>query len=368
MELLKSNKEIKNFFGEYPITGSSLRVTMGCNAKCKHCYTNGGRKLENEYTTDKIIEIIDKLVELNISQMFFTGGEPFLRRDIVEILNYANSKNIDILISTNGTILKEETLEKIEHIKFRQFQVSIDGIGDLHDENRGKGFFEKADATIDMLKRHNISNITIGTCITKNNIEQLPEILQYVIDKKVDKFALMLLLPEGRATIEMDVEIDTLLKKLEEFWDVYRKNDIHFEFAENCVLPPVFIPEDLRKKGVHKPFLVCCSFPNMMGISADGNVAPCDGFLTWDKYVAGNIYKEELKDIWNRMSTDTNIIPEDVTDIGGVCAKCKYLPECGGNCRADSVAYYGDLLAPYPICQHLYEQGKFPKECLTDVE
>lgn len=185
MELLETNKDVMDFFGTYPIVGSSLRVTMGCNAKCKHCYTMGGRKLENEYTTEQILEIIDQLSKMNIAQMFFTGGEPFLRKDIVKILNYANEKGIDILISTNGSILKEETIQQIEHIKFKQFQVSIDGIGAWHDENRGVGFFEKADKTIDLLKKHNINNITIGTCITRDNIDELPQILEYVIKKKL---------------------------------------------------------------------------------------------------------------------------------------------------------------------------------------
>ena len=116
MELLETNKDVMDFFGTYPIVGSSLRVTMGCNAKCKHCYTMGGRKLENEYTTEQILEIIDQLSKMNIAQMFFTGGEPFLRKDIVKILNYANEKGIDILISTNGSILKEETIQQIEHL------------------------------------------------------------------------------------------------------------------------------------------------------------------------------------------------------------------------------------------------------------
>ena len=170
MELLETNKDVMDFFGTYPIVGSSLRVTMGCNAKCKHCYTMGGRKLENEYTTEQILEIIDQLSKMNIAQMFFTGGEPFLRKDIVKILNYANEKGIDILISTNGSILKEETIQQIEHIKFKQFQVSIDGIGAWHDENRGVGFFEKADKTIDLLKKHNINNITKISIIEKNAI------------------------------------------------------------------------------------------------------------------------------------------------------------------------------------------------------
>ena len=238
---------------------------------------------------DSMIEIITEKSNRGYQIIWAAGPSQY---DIIK--EKLNEKGIDILISTNGSILKEETIQQIEHIKFKQFQVSIDGIGAWHDENRGVGFFEKADKTIDLLKKHNINNITIGTCITRDNIDELPQILEYVIKKEVDKFALMLLLPEGRATLEMDVKIEKLLEKLDEFWDIYRKNEIKFEFAENCVLPPVCIPKDLREKGLHKTFVVCCSFPNMMGISADGNVAPCDGFLGWKDYIAGNIYKDCL--------------------------------------------------------------------------
>ena len=127
IELLETNKDVLNFFGKYPIVGSSLRVTMGCNAKCKHCYTMGGRKLENEFTTEQIIKIIDQLSDLNIAQMFFTGGEPFLRPDIVEILNYANDKGIDIMkgkISCIGNIMYDN-IQDIKD-KITNFKLSYD--------------------------------------------------------------------------------------------------------------------------------------------------------------------------------------------------------------------------------------------------
>lgn len=365
MKMLNDTTEIKNFFGTYPLTASSIRTTMACNARCKHCYANGGKKLSDEFSKEEIFNIIDQLSEMKISQIFFTGGEPFLRKDIVEILEYANSKEFQILISTNGTIINEETIKCLSKIKFQQFQVSIDGLEKSHDENRGKGFFEKAINTIHLLQKYNVTNITVGTCITRYNCAELPDLLQFVIDQHVDKFALMLLLPEGRANLGMDVDISELVKSLNEFWNIYRKNDIKFSFADNSVLPPVFVPEDLRAKGVHKKFICCCAYPNLIGISATGDVAPCDGFLTWEKFIGGNIRKKPISQIWNDMQNDYNIIPYNVMDIGGICSKCKFLTECGGNCRADSVAYYGSLFAPYPICQHLYEAGLFPEECIV---
>lgn len=368
MDILKSNKEVVDFFDAYPLNGSSLRVTMACNGRCKHCYTDAGKKFANEYSKEQIFDIIDQLVKMDIIQMFFTGGEPFLRGDIIEILNYANDKGIDILLSTNGTFLTEEKIKKLKHINFEQFQISLDGIGKIHDENRGRGFFEKADKAIDLLQKYNIKNITIGTCLTKNNIKDLPNILKYVIEKKVHKFAPMLLLPEGRATHDMGIEPKELVESLDIFWDIYRKNldNITFEFASNSVLPPVFVPKDLREKGVHKPFIVCCGYPNIMGIGIDGSVAPCDGFLVWEDFIAGNIYDDSIEDIWNNMYSNEKIIPKNVVELKGVCEKCIFVQDCGGNCRADSVSYYNDITAPYPPCQKLYEAGLFPKECIRN--
>ena len=368
MKILKSNKELVDFFGKFPLRCSSLRVTMACNGRCKHCYSDAGKRFANEYSKDQIFKIIDQLVKMNIFQIFFTGGEPFLRQDMIEILNYADKKGIDILISTNGTSLTEEKIISMKHINFEQFQVSLDGIGDVHDENRGKGFFKRADRTINLLKKHKIKNITIGTCLTKYNVKDLPNILKYIINNKIPKFALMLLLPEGRANFEMGIEPKELLDNLEIFWNIYREhlNNITFEFASNSVLPPVFVPKDLRNKGVHKPFIVCCGWPNIMGIGIDGSVAPCDGFLVWKDFIGGNIYKNNIEEIWGSMTSNEKIIPKNVIDLKGVCKKCIFVDDCGGNCRADAVSFYNDIKAPYPPCQKLYEAGLFPKECLKE--
>jgi len=364
MDFIRTREGIMDFFGEYPLIAASLRLTMGCNARCKHCYTDGGKRLQNEFATEKIKDLLDQLSNFGVQQVFFTGGEPFLRADIIEILNYANEKKFEILISTNGTLIREDLVSELAHIDFKQFQVSIDNVGYKHDENRGRGFFVKANAAVDILKKYKVKNITIGTCITKFNLPDIPDILNYVIEKEIDKFALMLLLPAGRATIEMDVDVKELLYYLDIFWDIYRKNSGKILFAENSVLPPVFVPKDLREKNVHKQFDMCCSYPNIMGIGADGKVAPCDGFLNWERYISGNVNMESIKEIWIRMQNSSYIIPRDSLEIEGICSQCIFLESCGGNCRADSVAYYGRINAPYPICQKLHEKGLFPKECL----
>lgn len=364
MKQLNDKKDITKFLGNYPLLAASLRVTMGCNATCSHCYANAGSKIEHELKKEEILDIIDQLKGAGASQIFFTGGEPFIRKDIIDILKYADLRGLKILISTNGSVLSERIIKEIAYIPFEQFQVSLDGLQDTHDANRGKGFFEKAVNAIDMLQIYNVKNITIGTCITKYNIREISQILQFVINKKIEKFAIMLLLPEGRANREMDVEIHDLVNEMGKFWETYENNKIEFQFASNSVLPPVLIPKRLRDKGIHEQFLMCCSYPNLFGIGASGEVAPCDGFLNWESFKGGNVRDHSINELWETMYTNSDIIPNDVTHIEGICSKCIYLQECCGNCRADSISYYGDITAPYPVCQKLFDNNLFPKECM----
>ncbi|MFH1652473.1 MAG: radical SAM protein [Pseudomonadota bacterium] len=365
-KIISNNKNVSDFFGDYPLQAASMRLTMACNAHCKHCYTNAGKKTLGEHTTQEVKNILDELTKLGAYKIFFTGGEPFLRKDIVEILEYAHEKSFDILISTNGTYLDESKLKAISHIPFFQFQISIDGPERIHDENRGTNFYKKANDFIKCAQMNKIKNITLGVCITKSNINYLDEIMRVAIDLKVDSIALMLLLTLGRATKEMDVTPKELVENLNSMFEEYRKSDFKVKFAENSVIPPVFIPKDLRDKGLHLKFIECCSYPHIMGIGVDGDIAPCDGFLGNKKFVAGNYKKMGMAESWKRIYESDSILQQDILKIKGVCSQCVFLTECAGNCRASSIAYYNDIYGPFPTCQKMYDDGLFPKECLKN--
>lgn len=323
-------------------------------------------KNQGEPDTEQVVAQVDQLAELGCEQIFFTGGEPFLRKDLAELFQHTHRRGIKVMVSTNGYFLDEELLQQLASIPFLQFQISLDGPEELHDLNRGKGFFKRALSFIAKCQELRISKLTVGTCFTDANVNYLDQIMRMVLDLGVEQFSPMILLPAGRATSKMDPEPDELFLNVQKMFEVYESDprSIHLGFAHNAVLPPIFVPKHLRAQGLHERFQLCCTYPYLLGIGVKGEVAPCDGFLGWKKFVSGNANENSLTDIWHRMIASEGILQKDLKKVWGVCASCIFLEDCGGSCRAAAYAHYGSLTAPFPTCQKLYEKGLFPKDCL----
>ena len=362
MNYLSNDAEIKEFFGLSPLMSTSIRLTKRCNLRCKHSYANGGENCAKELSLIDVKSILDQLASMSVSEVFFTGGEPFIRKDIVDILEYANQLHLNILISSNGHFITPELIEKIKHIDFKMFQISIDGGKESHVRNRGMKSWEDANKAIDNIVNGGIQNPTIGSVLLRD-VYDYPEIIRYCVEKKVSWFALMLLIEAGRAKDMRGpggFELRDILDKLFENYDATNRA---VEFSSNTTLPPALVPEQMRKQNVHKKF-ACCSFPYILGIEANGDVAPCDGFFAFSEMVVGNIYERSIEDIWENSPILKDIRSITYQDLKGVCSKCKFAEYCGGGCRASAYNKYHDLTMPDPACQQYYEEGIFPKDCL----
>lgn len=289
-----------------------------------------------------------------------------MREDIVELIKYADSKNMKIMISSNSKLITREILEQIKDVKFDMFQISLDGCKEVHDKIRGEGFYDSVIRVLKLLKEMNFKNVNLATCLMKENFDQIEHIMEIAVEYDVHVYALVLLLVAGRAHDELDVTSQELLQAIDKVFEVYRKYEGLLTLADNSIIPPALVPKDLREKGVHKKFEVCCAFPNILGVEANGNTAPCDGFFTFPEFIGGNIREHSLKYIWENSDVFKRLRSLDVTDIKGVCSKCKFLNTCAGSCRASAYSSYRDIHAPFPTCQKLYEDNLFPKECLID--
>lgn len=365
MQFLSNDKEIKDFFGTEPLLSTSIRVTKKCNLRCKHCYANGGcGDFSEEMSTEEIMQVMEQLKELNVSDVFFTGGEPFTRKDIVDILTYANKLDFNTLISTNGHFINEEMVKKLKSLQFKMFQVSIDGDEKKHINNRGLQALNDAKKAIDLLCEANVQNVTIGSVMLKDSNE-MPELIKECERKKVPLFALMLLIEAGRAADMKGPSPENMKKILDEVFANYEATNGEVEFSSNTTLPPALVPFISREKGTHKKF-ACCSFPYILGIEANGDVAPCDGFFPYKEMIVGNIREKTLKEIWEESPILKKIRSINIKDLKGVCSKCKYLEYCAGGCRAAAYNRYHDLTMPDPACQDYYEAGLFPQDALIE--
>jgi len=363
LKTISTRKEIKGFFGEEPIMAATIRVTKACNLRCPHCYVNAGEKLENELSLEEIKSIIVQLAKLKVFSIFFTGGEPFLRKDIVEILKYTNKKGVGIAISTNGSFLNKEVLKKIKNLRFDLFQISLDGPKEIHESIRGKGSWQRTIANIKLARSILDQKVGLGVVIMKNNWNLLDQTIAKGVNCGADRITLMCLILSGRASEKLNPSPKEFLESVNKIFDKYKILQSKAKFSKDTTIPSALIPKKWRGKGLHRTFAPC-SFPYYVAINSNGDVAPCDGLFNYPEMIIGNVRKNSLSEIWQKSKLLRDLRKINPSDLKGVCKKCIYRDYCAGGCRASAYINYRDFRMPDPICQTVYEAGLFPKDCL----
>ena len=114
-------------------------ITRTCNLRCVHCYSDSdARKYPGELSTEEAKRVIDDLASFRVPALLFSGGEPLLRPDLLELLEYATGKGLRITLSTNGTQIDGIIAAKLKALGLSYIGISLDGIGETNDRFRGK--------------------------------------------------------------------------------------------------------------------------------------------------------------------------------------------------------------------------------------
>ncbi|MBZ9577962.1 radical SAM protein [Patescibacteria group bacterium] len=148
-----------------------INVTGRCNLKCKICTTyKFPSQKKQELTVDEIKNIILQADRMRIKTIVFSGGEPFLRNDIFEIIKFVNENTqMKVTVTTNGTLIDRDVASKIIDAKVNNLQISLDGASDkTHDYIRGQGSFKKTLEGIKILNQLKDTELTIGLSFTVN--------------------------------------------------------------------------------------------------------------------------------------------------------------------------------------------------------
>ncbi len=125
-------------------------MTSRCNLSCSHCYIDAGAPQANELSTAEATAFMEDLAKMKVPLLMFTGGEPFLRPDLLKLASNAHDLGLRTAISTNGTMITKEKASMLKSFGVEYVGVSLDGATrETHDHIRGDGSFAKA---IDGLK------------------------------------------------------------------------------------------------------------------------------------------------------------------------------------------------------------------------
>ncbi|GAA6170404.1 heme d1 biosynthesis radical SAM protein NirJ [Colwellia sp. KU-HH00111] len=339
-----------------------------CNLRCKHCYsTSLDIDFKDELTTEQIKATIDDLKVAHVPVLILSGGEPLLRPDIYEITAYAKAKGFYVALSTNGTLIDESNIDKIKAADYQYVGISIDGLEAFHDEfRRQKGSFQTSMHAIKLCKEAGIK-IGMRLCLTKENFQDIPAMLDLMEEYQVDKFYLSHLNYSGRG--KRSAENDAMFKMTKDAMELlYERAWSHIEqglvsdfvTGNNDADGPFLLHWATKKFGDSHPEAIenlKQRLINWGGNASGVNVANIDNTGTihpdtyWWNHPIGNVKTEKFSDVW-RDTQDSLMLGfrQKPRPVKGRCAQCEYLNICGGNTRTRAFAQSGDAWAEDPGC------------------
>lgn len=316
-------------------------LTTRCNLYCLHC-SNKEVPYGEDLDTENVMRILEKLSDFGIQHISFSGGEPFLRKDIYCILRRAKELGIALTIATNATLIDEEAALSLHQIGVDSIQSSIDGIGASHDLFRGmNGAFERAVKGIKHLVSAGLT-VVVTTTLMARNCGEVQNIIDLCKNMGVHAYLVNDLIPVGcgrsiseeRLTNEQyvtcsrffDEKRSALQGTLELLWGGVGTFKNKKKDAERLVIQTR-----------------CLACFHRFNIAADGTVQPCNLL----PLTAGNIVTESVEDVWN---SPLFAALRNRDSLRGKCGRCDYRYSCGG-CRARAYAVSGDYFAEDPRCQ-----------------
>lgn len=327
-----------------------LHITNSCNLKCKHCYASSGTRFENEMSFEEIKNLVDQLEEMNVTYVTVTGGEPLMRPDVFEIIKYIRNKNMNVMLTTNGTLMTQEIIDKLKNLGVDSVQISIDShLEQVHDAFRGmQGAYKKSIEGIKLCKKNNMK-VSIMSTLSAINRKYLRELMNLALELKVDAFGIERFVPEGRGIAnekEIIISADDLKRCLEILYE-YRKSSKETFFTTN---DPLFAFVDGSYKTLYDLYKknpkLCggCSVGHAsFVITPDGEVGLCTRLY---KRI-GSIREKNIKDIISENEVIQKICDRD--NLEGRCGKCKYKKICGG-CRGWAYNTTGNYLSEDNLC------------------
>ncbi|OVE65338.1 putative heme d1 biosynthesis radical SAM protein NirJ1 [Clostridium diolis] len=335
--------------------------TKTCNLKCKHCYASSDNKrYDDELTLDESKKFIDDLKDFNVPALLFSGGEPLMKENILELLDYASQRKIRSTISTNGTLLDKDVCKSLKKINLGYVGVSLDGIGSNHDAFRGvNGAFDSALRGIRNCIEVN-QKVGLRFTINKNNYKELEDIFKLIKEEKIPRVCFYHLVYSGRGSKMVDEDItkeetrqalDLIISKAIEFGPgveiltVDNHADAVYTYLKSL--------EKFKDKSDNILKLLKTNGGNRSGMAFAnvdffGNVHP-DQF-TW-QHTFGNVKEEKFGSIWRNSENEIlNGLRNRKELLKGRCSSCKWLNVCNGNFRTRAEAVYNDFWAEDPAC------------------
>ncbi len=331
-------------------------ITRTCNLRCVHCYADShAEKYAGELSWEQCCEVIDDLADYQVNALLLSGGEPLVHPMLPQILERATGRGLKVTISTNGTRITPELAALFKKLGVAYVGISLDGIGAIHDRFRGvEGAFDQAVRGFKLCEEVG-QKTGLRLTLTRNNVQCMPEILDFIERENIQRVCFYHLVPTGRG-----VAVETLTPA-----EARHAMDMLIERAERWAasgsareLLTVTQPADgiyllLRQLREGRPLAAetlrllqwngggaNSSGRGIANIDTQGNIHP-DQF--WQSVTLGNVKEQKFSQVWEaEAGAAVDLLPElrasdDPLErqaaLSGRCAGCRHFALCGGGFR-----------------------------------
>ena len=315
-------------------------LTYACNLECVHCLSSSGRRDPRELTTAEAKGVLDELHDLQVFYINIGGGEPMIRRDFFELLEYSIGRGIGVKFSTNGAFIDAEKARRLTAMDYLDIQISLDGTDAVtNDAVRGEGSYDTAIQAMEHLRDAGFGEFKISVVVTRYNVDQLDE-FKALADEYGAQLRITRLRPSGRGADSWH-DLHPTQSQQRQIYDWLVLN------GENVLTGDSFFHLNALGEEPLPGLNMCGAGRVVCLIDPIGDVYACP-FVIHDEFKAGSVRDEGgFSQVWKQSDLFTELREPQ---SAGACTSCGEFDACQGGCMAAKFFTGIPLDGPDPEC------------------
>jgi len=328
-----------------------FHITGNCNLRCKHCYRTEGNVQPLSF--EDVVKVIEQYKALRKKynkkhgikkrgHINITGGEPFIREDIKEILKYMgeNRKEFSYGVLSNGSLIDEEIMSLLKETEVSFVQLSIDGDEKTHDNLRASGDYKRVFAMAEKLQKNGIRTY-ISFTANKDNFKYLPEVAKECRKRKITKLWSDRIVPIGTGESLKDLAVTK--EVLPDYLKSLKKARGGFITRKLFPKTSVTMNRALQFMDSDGDMYSCSAGGSLVTVDEFGNIMPCRRM----PIICGNVLETTLEKVYFEDETFKKLREWNVPKE---CSECIYRAMCRGGAKCQSYAEYGNFYRADPGC------------------
>ncbi|WP_407444161.1 mycofactocin radical SAM maturase [Rhodococcus sp. (in: high G+C Gram-positive bacteria)] len=331
-------------------------LTYACNLSCVHCLSSSGKRDPRELSTDQCKAIIDELQRMQVFYVNIGGGEPTVRSDFWELVDYATEHQVGVKFSTNGVRIDKKVAARLAASDYVDVQISLDGApAEVNDAVRGPGSFAMAVRALENLSEAGYRDAKISVVVTRHNVDQLDE-FKALADRYDATLRITRLRPSGRAVDVWD-DLHPTHDQQRQLYDWLVAHGEGVLTGDSFFHLSAFGGDS--GAGALPGLNLCGAGRVVCLIDPVGDVYACP-FAIHENFHAGNIVSDGgFAEVWKNSDLFRELREPQ---SAGACASCNFYDSCRGGCMAAKFFTGLPMDGPDPECVQGYGQSALEAE------